>query len=402
MKLILEETFDVDNEIELNESTGQKTYIIKGTFSTPDKKNRNGRIYASRIWEDNVSKYQNEIVNKTVNTLMEKEHPARTTVDPWSAVAQIRKLEMRNGLVYGEAVLLNIPETQVMRELIDKGIKIGVSSRGVGKMNGHIVEEYNLITYDIVSTPSDYNANLEGFNESMILEGVDITSNGKGGWICTPEGCALAESSKPAWDIKSKSWINASKGYIEAQEDIIDELKTIKNKMDAVTVINNGLENRDFDIVNGKKMLIASTDDSILESTERGSSKCNCKAKSLMDILNSISNQKESQERELEEKSLVESFEKVFGDIKETYKRPENFNSRKDDAENWDPKDDKEFYWAVETIVQDIPSGKYDTLVSKFGSKMLDYWKKNKKSLDKEIKNIIKQYHGSLKEDNNV
>lgn len=240
MKLILEETFAVENVIELNESSGEKNYVIKGTFSTPDKKNRNGRIYASKLWEDNVAKYQNELKGSTTNTLMEKEHPPRTSVDPWSAVAQIRKLEMREGVVYGEAVLLNIPETAVMRELIEKGIKIGVSSRGVGKMKGDIVEEFNLITYDIVSTPSDYNANLEGFNESMILEGVEIEVNEKGQYICTPEGCSLAESkhkedSEETDDLKSdekgtKDADEKNKDVTEQEHDGDCECDTCKQK----------------------------------------------------------------------------------------------------------------------------------------------------------------------------
>jgi len=196
MKLILEETFDLENVIELNESTNQKTYVIKGTFSTPDKKNRNGRIYAKKLWEDTVDLYQKEISGKTSNTLMEKEHPQRNTVDPWKAVAQIRKLEMREGMVYGEAELLNIPETMVMRALIDKGVKIGVSSRGVGKLVGEIVEEFHLTTYDIVSTPSDYNANLTGFNESMLFESVDYEVDAKGKWVCTPTGCTMVAESK--------------------------------------------------------------------------------------------------------------------------------------------------------------------------------------------------------------
>ena len=230
MKLILEETFDLDNVVELNESTNQKTYVIKGTFSTPDKKNRNGRIYASKLWEDNVSRYQAEIQGKTTNTLMEKEHPPRTAVDPWSAVAQIRKLEMREGLVYGEAELLNIPETAVMRELIDKGIKIGVSSRGVGKMKGEIVEEFNLITYDIVSTPSDYNANLNGFNESMILEGVEIDVNEKGQYICTPEGCSLTEAKVTGNDIKKSDKDDEDEIKSDDQGDE-DEDKEVADKL---------------------------------------------------------------------------------------------------------------------------------------------------------------------------
>jgi len=196
MKLMLDDNFELENIIELNESTNEKVYVIKGTFSTPGVKNRNGRIYPLSLWEDNVEQYQYELVNKTVNTLMEKEHPPRTNVDPWSAVAQIRLLEMRDGLVYGEAELLNIPETLVMRSLIDKGVKIGVSTRGVGKLGkDNLVEEYKLITVDIVSTPSDYNANLKGFNESMLLESFNFESDNKGGWICTPEGCTLSEGS---------------------------------------------------------------------------------------------------------------------------------------------------------------------------------------------------------------
>ena len=246
MKLILEETFDVENVVEINESTNQKTYVIKGTFSTPGVKNRNGRIYGKKLWEDNVSKYQNEIKAHTVNTLMEKEHPARTAVNPWDAVAQIRKLEMRENLVYGEAELLNIPETATMRALIDKGIKIGVSSRGVGKMKGDIVEQFNLITYDIVSTPSDYNANLEGFNEAMILEGVDIEINEKGQYICTPEsGCGIqvVESTPKSVDktvkkIAKKYNSTASKShlgmkdkamtyYFDYEEDVLNFYKEL-------------------------------------------------------------------------------------------------------------------------------------------------------------------------------
>ena len=194
MKLILEESLDIETVVELNEATGEKTYIIKGIFSTPELKNRNGRIYPMRIWEENVARYQKEIENNTQNTLMEKEHPPRTEVDPEKAVARIRKLEIREGKVYGESVIFNKPETKDIRERIDAGQKIGVSSRGVGKLNGDIVEEFTLVTYDIVQNPSDWNANLDGFNESLILESVNIESDGHGGWICTPEGCTLAES----------------------------------------------------------------------------------------------------------------------------------------------------------------------------------------------------------------
>jgi len=238
MKLIIEENFDLDNLVELNESSGEKIYVLKGTFSTPDVKNRNGRIYSKSLWEENVERYQKEIQNKTVNTLCEKEHPPRTSVDPWSAVAQIRKLEMRNGVVYGEAELLNIPETLVMRSLIDRGIKIGVSSRGTGVMKGDIVEKFNLVTYDIVSAPSDYNANLQGFNESMILEGYDfIESNKKGQYICTPEGCNILSEGQileaknvkcPSCGSSKVSYINEA-GTLKLKCEKCKEMKKMKD-----------------------------------------------------------------------------------------------------------------------------------------------------------------------------
>jgi len=272
MKLILEENFDVENVVELNESTGEKKYVIKGTFSTPEKKNRNGRIYGRKLWEDNVARYQNEIKNKTINTLMEKEHPPRTAVNPWEAVAQIRKLEMRDGVVYGEAELFNVPETKIMRELIDKGIKIGVSSRGVGKMKGDIVEEFNLITYDIVSTPSDYNANLEGFNESLILEGVEIEIGENGEYICTPEGCKLAESKH------------------SEESDETDDLKSDEEGVPTADEINK----------KGKKL-----------KPQEPKTECEKKAKELAEALKSLAG--ETPEEDIKEKELREKFKQYMG-----------------------------------------------------------------------------------------
>ena len=194
MKLMVDMSTEIISEVEINEATNDKTYVIKGTFSSPGKKNRNGRVYSNQIWEDNVVKYQEEIKNNTINTLSELEHPPRSTVNQWEAVAKTRLLEMRNGIVYGEMEILNNNDkkTNQIKALIDAGIKIGVSTRGVGRMKGSIVEEYNLITTDIVSNPSDYGANLQGFNESMILESQDYSIE-DGKVICNEQGCVLAE-----------------------------------------------------------------------------------------------------------------------------------------------------------------------------------------------------------------
>ena len=177
MKLI----FDIDSNSniekvdEINEATGEveKKYKIKGVFSTINTKNRNGRIYPEKLWKEQVEKYQDVIKSCSINTLMEYEHPARSNVDPMEAVAKINKLYIEGKYVMGEAVLLNNAKANQLKSLIDNGVKISVSSRGVGSVVDSVVKDFNLITYDIVSNPSDYNATMNGVCESFKLnEGV--------------------------------------------------------------------------------------------------------------------------------------------------------------------------------------------------------------------------------------
>lgn len=176
----------------VNESTGQKekTYKIRGIFSTIGEKNRNGRIYPRNLWESEVRSYQNEIASGSINTLMEYEHPPRTEVDPMKAVAKITKLEIKGNYVMGEAVILNNERANQLKSLIDNDVKLSVSSRGVGTVKDGIVETFKLITYDIVPNPSDFNATMNGVCESYklnegILEGKTFTTDENGNIVET-------------------------------------------------------------------------------------------------------------------------------------------------------------------------------------------------------------------------
>jgi hypothetical protein len=181
MKLIMENAVLLDGSIEdeLNEASGQaeRNYYISGIFSTPEAKNRNGRVYSRAIWEREVERYQSEIKGKTVNTLGEWQHPPRSTVDPLKSVMRIVELKINeDGNVWGKAKILNdnTEQTNKLKGLIKEGIKIGVSSRGVGKVSATgVVENFKLITYDAVDMPSDYNAMLNGVVEGhQIVEGI--------------------------------------------------------------------------------------------------------------------------------------------------------------------------------------------------------------------------------------
>lgn len=216
MKLL----YDIDSQPEflveeyLNEATGKtgKKYRIKGVFSTIGEKNRNGRVYPSHIWEKEIAGYQGNFTNGSSTTLMEWQHPARTNVDPMLAVAKIEKLEIQGNKVIGEAVLLDNPQANQLKSLIDNGIKISVSSRGVGSVKNGIVEDFKLVTYDIVDQPSDYNATMNGMVESFQLnEGViedmnfKVDERGNISKVCTEDGvCHMFEQEEIHDAIKSK------------------------------------------------------------------------------------------------------------------------------------------------------------------------------------------------------
>jgi hypothetical protein len=202
MKLIMEGASLLSGhfEDEMNESTGstERNYYISGIFSTPEAKNRNGRVYSRAIWEREVQKYQKEINERSVNTLGEWQHPPRSTVDPLKAVLRIVELKLdETGNVVGKAKILNnnTEATNSIKGLIKEGIKIGVSSRGVGKVSATgVVEDFKLITYDAVDMPSDYNAMLDGVVEGVqFINGIaqdkeyKIDENG-----CIGEVCGLA------------------------------------------------------------------------------------------------------------------------------------------------------------------------------------------------------------------
>lgn len=232
MKLL----YDIDSspeflvEEELNESTGRtsKKYKIKGVFSTIGEKNRNGRVYPSHIWEKQIAEYQTNFSNGSLTTLMEWQHPARTNVDPMEAVAKINSLKIEGNKVIGEAVLLDNPKANQLKSLIDNGIKISVSSRGVGTVKNGIVEDFKLVTYDVVDQPSDFNATMNGMVESYqlnegVIEDLNFKLDDKGNIskVCSEDGvCHMFEQSEIHDAIDKKF-----KEALEALKDSMNESK---------------------------------------------------------------------------------------------------------------------------------------------------------------------------------
>lgn len=158
---------------------GQKEYFIEGVFMQSEIKNRNGRVYPKEIMEKEVNRYRKEFVEKD-RAFGELGHPEGPTINLDKVSHLITSLEEDGNNYVGRAKILSTPNGQIVRNLIDDGAKLGVSSRGLGSLEEkggaqYVKGDFQLATAaDIVADPSAPEAFVEG-----IYEGVEwIMSNG--------------------------------------------------------------------------------------------------------------------------------------------------------------------------------------------------------------------------------
>lgn len=171
MKLIAEYS---DNDIEIlteAKEDGGKDYFIEGVFMQAEKKNRNGRVYPKPIMEKAVDKYVKEQVN-TKRAVGELNHPDGPTVNLDKVSHLIEGLDWQKDEVVGKARILDTPNGQIVKGLLDGGVKLGVSTRGMGSLeqrNGVMVvkDDFILNTVDIVQDPSAPNAFVNGIMEDV-------------------------------------------------------------------------------------------------------------------------------------------------------------------------------------------------------------------------------------------
>ncbi len=164
--------------VEENEK-GEKEYFIEGVFMQSDIKNRNGRIYPEQVMKKEVDRYRKEFVDKD-RAFGELVHPDGPTINLDKVSHMITKLEEDGDNFVGRAKILSTPNGQIVKNLIDDGAKLGVSSRGLGSLESkgnaqYVKDDFQLATAaDIVADPSAPEAFVEG-----IMEGVDwIYENG--------------------------------------------------------------------------------------------------------------------------------------------------------------------------------------------------------------------------------
>ena len=181
MKLFTELNENVELLVEKNDK-GEKSHFIKGIFMQAEQKNRNGRIYPMDVLESEVGRYNENYVKKN-RAFGELGHPDGPTINLERVSHMITTLQREGSDFVGKAKIMGTPYGNIVKNLIDEGAKLGVSSRGMGSLKQgtgmgapHVVQDdYHIATAaDIVADPSAPNAFVEG-----IMEGKEwIWNNG--------------------------------------------------------------------------------------------------------------------------------------------------------------------------------------------------------------------------------
>ena len=132
--------------------------LVEGILATAEVKNGNGRYYSKELWNRELDKYQ-ELIKENRAT-GELDHPESQVINLKNVSHNIKDINWDGKNIMGTIEILPTPSGNILKALIDSGIKVGVSSRGMGSLeqNGDIMEvqdDFELLCWDFVSTPSN-------------------------------------------------------------------------------------------------------------------------------------------------------------------------------------------------------------------------------------------------------
>ena len=186
MKLIAEYT-DHSLGYSIQEGkNGKKSTFLEGVFMQAENKNKNGRIYTREVLTSAVDKFVNEQVI-TGRAVGELNHPESPSINLDKVSHRITELKWDGNNVMGKALILDTPMGQIVKGLVEGGVQLGVSSRGMGSLDfkdgaNYVRDDFMLNTIDIVQDPSAPNAFVNG-----IMEGVNWEQDRPGHYIRTIE-----------------------------------------------------------------------------------------------------------------------------------------------------------------------------------------------------------------------
>ena len=166
--------FEVRPE-QINESMKENSgkLIVKGVLQTAEAKNQNGRIYPREILEREADKYTTEFI-KQRRAMGELDHPESSVVNLQNVSHNVKEMHWEGDNLLGTVEVLGTPSGNILKELFKSGIKLGISSRGMGSVETvnegdaqQVQDDFELIAFDFVSNPSTHGAFLHPTNESI-------------------------------------------------------------------------------------------------------------------------------------------------------------------------------------------------------------------------------------------
>ena len=164
--------FDVSRQ-KINESISNNggRLVVSGVLQRAESKNQNGRVYPKEVLVREAKKYALEFI-KERRAMGELDHPDSSVVNLQNVSHNILEMSWKGNDLVGTVEVLSTPAGNILRELFKSGIKLGISSRGLGSIKNEsqgdeVQDDFELIGFDFVSNPSTHGAFLRPVNESV-------------------------------------------------------------------------------------------------------------------------------------------------------------------------------------------------------------------------------------------
>ena len=155
-------------------STNDGKLVVKGVLQRAEAKNQNGRVYPKELLMREAKKYTENFIQQK-RALGELDHPDSSVVNLQNASHNVLEMHFNGNDLVGTVEVLGTPSGNILKELFKSGIKLGISSRGLGSVENigegaqEVQPDFELIAFDFVSNPSTHGAFLSPMNESVDL-----------------------------------------------------------------------------------------------------------------------------------------------------------------------------------------------------------------------------------------
>ena len=168
--------FEIKQE-QINESMKENNgkVVVRGVLQRAEAKNQNGRVYPREVLVREAKKYHKEFIKQS-RAMGELDHPESSVVNLANVSHNVKEMHWEGDNLLGEVEVLSTPSGNILKELFKSGIKLGISSRGMGSVetvseggeqSQEVQPDFELIAFDFVSNPSTHGAFMYPMHESV-------------------------------------------------------------------------------------------------------------------------------------------------------------------------------------------------------------------------------------------